>query len=75
MSPNFATSPRKPARQCVGEGGRLLRLFEDELRLRYAERTVDQYLAVCAFLGWLEARGIALVAVRSADLEAYQSEL
>jgi integrase/recombinase XerD len=56
--------------------GRLLRQYEDALAARYSERTVEHYLADVRFLlAWLEERGVALVDVRSADLEAYQAHL
>ena len=55
---------------------RLLRLFEDDAALRYGERTVVEYLAhVRAFLGWAEAKGVTLAALKREDLVAYQSEL
>ena len=54
---------------------RLLRYFEDDLALRYAERTVPEYLAhVRAFLAWMDERPYARRA-QAADLIAYQSEL
>ena len=44
--------------------------------MRYSERTVEHYLADVRFLlGWLSDRGVALIEVRSADLEAYQTHL
>jgi integrase/recombinase XerD len=56
--------------------GRLLGQYEDALVARYSGRTVEHYLADVRFLlGWLEGRGVALVDVRSADLEAYQAHL
>ena len=56
--------------------GRLVRQYEDALAARYSERTVEHYLADVLFvLGWLEERGVTLVDVRSADLEAYQAHL
>jgi integrase/recombinase XerD len=55
---------------------RPLRLFEDDLALRYAERTVPEYMAhVRAFLGWMETKGLTLSGLRKPDLVAYQSEL
>ena len=56
--------------------GRVLRLFEDDLHLRYAERTVPEYLAhVRAFLAWVDAKGLTLSGLRKPDLVAYQGEL
>src|SRR5438309_10459556 len=55
---------------------RLVRLYGDDLEVRFAERTACEYLAlVRSFLAWLDARGIDLVAVRTDDLLAYQSGL
>jgi integrase/recombinase XerD len=55
---------------------RLLRLYEDSIRTRYAERTVEHYLSDVRFLlGWLTERGVDLADVRSKDLEAYQVQL
>jgi len=54
----------------------LLRRYEEDLALRYAERTVPEYIAhVRAFLAWVEARGLALPALTRADLQRYQAEL
>jgi integrase/recombinase XerD len=53
-----------------------LRLFEDDLDVRFAERTVPQYLQqVRGFLGWLDGRGVELQEVRTSDLAAFQSQL
>jgi integrase/recombinase XerD len=55
---------------------RALRLYEEDLRVRYAQRTGPHYLAdVRCFLDWLEARAIDLATVRSEDLQAYQADL
>ncbi len=55
---------------------RLLRLFEDDSAVRYAERTVPEYVAhVRAFLGWSEARLLRLAKLTREDLVGYQSEL
>ena len=60
----------------LADVSRLLRHFEDDLALRYAERTVPEYVAhVRAFLAWAEAKGLALAGLRRHDLIAYQSEL
>jgi len=56
--------------------GRLLELYEDDLSVRYTERTPPSYMPhVYTFLAWLLDRGIDLSAVRTEDLLAYQSEL
>jgi integrase/recombinase XerD len=55
---------------------RLLRLYEDDLALRYGERTVVEYLAhVRAFLAWAAGKGLSLAGVRKQDLLSYQGEL
>lgn len=54
----------------------LRRRYEEDLALRYAERTVPEYVAhVRAFLAWVEARGLALPALTRADLQRYQADL
>ena len=54
----------------------LVRQYADDLALRYAERTVPEYVAhVRAFLAWLDARHLTLPAVTRADLQRYQAEL
>ena len=55
---------------------RLLRLYREDLEVRFAERTAREYLGhVHSFLAWLDARGIELHEVRTEDLLAYQSGL
>jgi len=55
---------------------RLLKLFEDYTLVRYAESTARGYArGVRCFLEWLGERGIRLVDVRTADIEAYQAEV
>ncbi len=55
---------------------RLVKLYEDELHLRHAERTVPHYLRlVWWFLTWLHERGIALSDVNTATLVSYQGDL
>ena len=55
---------------------RLLRLYEDELHLRFASSTRKSRLSVLGpFLRWLFARGLDLSEVRTEDLQAYQNEL
>ncbi len=55
---------------------RLFKLYEDELHLRYSERTVPDYLRlVRRFLNWLHERGVALSAVNTATLATYQGDL
>ena len=55
---------------------RLFKLYEDELHLRYSERTVPDYLRlVRRFLSWLHERGVALSAVDTATLATYQGDL
>jgi integrase/recombinase XerD len=55
---------------------RIFKLYEDDLHVRFAPRTGVEYMAhVSRFLAWMEARGVAIVAVRTEDLRAYQSEM
>lgn len=55
---------------------RLLRLYEDDLRVRHGARTCETYLAeVKVFLAWLRERGLDLGDVRALDLQAYQAAL
>jgi integrase/recombinase XerD len=76
MSPNPRTCDGNQQGSVSAASGRLQRQYEDALVARYSARTVEHYLADVRFLlAWLEERGIALVDVRSADLEAYQAHL
>jgi integrase/recombinase XerD len=55
---------------------RLLRLYEDDVRVRYDGRTADDYLReIRLFLAWLVGRGVSVAAARGEDLLAYQSHL
>ncbi len=55
---------------------RLLRLFADELRVRYARGTARNYASRArTLLAWLGERGVELVSVRTEDVLAYQGEL
>jgi integrase/recombinase XerD len=55
---------------------RVLKQFEEELGVRYAERTVVTYLAeLRRFCEWLGARGLELMEVRAEDLLSYQNHL
>jgi site-specific recombinase XerD len=55
---------------------RLLKLFEDHCLVRFAEGTAHGYVrAVRSFLDWLRDRGVPLVDVRTADIEAYQADV
>ena len=55
---------------------RLLGFYEDELHVRYGERTISEYRShVKAFSGWLSAQNIELPDVRTEDLQTYQNEL
>jgi len=56
--------------------GKVLKLFEDHVFVRYAERTAKGYLrAVRFFLDWLGRRGIALPDVRTDDILVYQTDV
>lgn len=55
---------------------RLLRLYEQELRMTFSERTFPEYLReVRKFLYWLSEQAIELVEVRSDDVHSYQNLL
>jgi integrase/recombinase XerD len=55
---------------------RLLALYQDDLRMRFAERTAEGYLGhVRFFLAWLQRRGLELASVKTEDLAAHQSDL
>jgi site-specific recombinase XerD len=63
-----------PAVRGAVKTDRLLRLFEDHVRVRYTAKVAhDSLYAVCVFLAWLEGHAVALASVRSEDLVAYQS--
>lgn len=54
----------------------LMKLFEDHVLVRYAGKTTRGYMrAAWLFLDWLAERGLALVDVRTADVQAYQTDL
>lgn len=54
----------------------LMKLFEDHVFVRYADKTASGYVrAAGVFLAWLAARGLALVDVRTADVQAYQMDM
>jgi len=54
--------------------GRIVKLFEDHVLVRYAERTAAGYVrGVRSFLEWLRGHAIPLSDVRTADIEAYQA--
>lgn len=56
--------------------GRLLKLYEDDIRLRFAARTIPDYLSYAReALGWLHERGIEVSDIRTHDLLVYQSHL
>ena len=55
---------------------KLLGLFEDHLFASYAEKTAKGVLrGARLFLGWIQQRRVAVVEVRAADVEAYQSHV
>ncbi len=58
------------------KSGKVLRLFEDHVYVRYAPRTATGYMrAVGVFVAWLASRGLALTDVRTDDVLAYQVDL
>jgi len=76
MAPTSPLRHRNQQASLSAKNETLLRRFEDDLALRYAERTVPEYVAhVRGFLAWTEAKGLQLTGLRRQDLAAYQSEL
>jgi len=74
--------PKPPPRHGNQQGSlsardkRIFQLYEEDLGLRFGERTVAGYCGhVRAFLAWLSSRGLDLHEVRSGDLDAYQTAL
>jgi integrase/recombinase XerD len=54
----------------------LMKLFEDHVFVRYAEKTASGYTrSAQVFLDWLVKRGLSLVDVRTEDVQAYQMDL
>jgi integrase/recombinase XerD len=54
----------------------ILALYDDDLVVRFAPKTVVSYRAVLRqYVAWLEAHGLMLTTVTSADLAAYQRDL
>jgi len=55
---------------------RLIRLYEEDLQVRYGDRTSAGYRChVRAFLAWLVARKLDLLEVRTEDLHIYEQDL
>jgi integrase/recombinase XerD len=74
------SQPRSQIRQAsVARDARtaaLLAPYDDDLVVRFAPKTVASYRAVLRhYVAWLEARGLSLTAVTSADLLAYQRDV
>lgn len=60
----------------AGKLAHILKLYEDQLSVRHAARTVPAYLAdVRVFIAWLEEKRVAFTDVRTQDLLAYQTDL
>ena len=54
----------------------ILKQYEDRLNVRYAEKTAKDYLTtIRQYLAWLDARGVSLTKVTTADLLAYQTDV
>jgi integrase/recombinase XerD len=55
---------------------RLFGLFEEDVKVRFASRTADHYLADARlFLHWLTGCGVEIKDVRPQDVQRYQGEL
>ena len=71
--PNRHENQRRPM---SAKTRRLLKYYEQALRLRCSKRTVPNYLHdVSEFLEWVHERGLELPEVRSQDIETYQNAL
>ena len=72
-----ATAGVNPASAAVSpKTARLVRLYEEDLLVRYGERTSSGYRGhVRGFLAWLVERKLDLVEVRTEDLHAYEHDL
>jgi len=69
--PSAADRARVPRKTAA-----LMQSFDDHVFVRYAPRTAAGYLrSAGVFLDWLAGRGLALVDVRSEDVQAYQMDL
>lgn len=76
IGPNPPTCHENQGGRVSAKTRRLLKLYAEDIEVRFTERSATQYLAtVRRFLGWLERRGIDLVEVRTDDLLAFQSDL
>ena len=59
-----------------GKERELLRLYAEDLKVRFAPRTAEGYLAdLRVFFEWLLLRGLEVGSVRGSDVLAYQGEL
>lgn len=58
------------------KGARLVGEYEEDVRVRYAARTAEHYLAdTREFLSWVAERGVELVEVKPDDVRRYQADL
>ena len=71
MTPNPPPRHQNQQGRVSAKTTRLLALYEDDLSLRFAERTGESYLGCLkVFCSWLVAKGIELPQVRTDDVEA-----
>ena len=76
MSPNLRKRERNQQATMSEKAGRLVGLYEDDVRVRYEAKTGHEYLReVASFLSWLENRGVTLALARTEDVLSYQSFL
>jgi site-specific recombinase XerD len=76
MAPNPRTCERSQRGSVSPADLRLLKLFEEDVVVRFAARTGEHYLSDArVFLMWLGRHGLALKDVRPDDLRRYQGEL
>jgi len=73
---NPRTCERDQRGRVSAKDQRLLALFEEDVSVRFAERTAEHYLSDArVFLMWLARQGLSLKDVRADDLRRYQGEL
>jgi integrase/recombinase XerD len=76
MTPTSQPRNQNQQGRVLAGGFRLLRLYTDDLQVRFGQATVNEYLRLARrLILWFSRRGIELGRVRTADLLAYQGEL
>ena len=76
MTPNLRKRERSHGPSVSRRLSQVLRLYREDLDLRYGERTAPEYHSrVRRLLAWLKDKHVALFSVRTEDLLAYQTHL